>query len=167
MLIWRNEDLDSALELRIDELGMGRTVLVLHGGGGPVTVAGLATHLAEHNHVLAPTLPGWNGTARPDWLTGVDDLAMLYLAELKRRGLSDVTVVGSSMGGWITADMAVRDLGGLIGRIVLVDAVGVEVPSESVADFFSLTPRGVAEHAYHEPDKFFSSPQRCRPISSG
>lgn len=141
-----------------DERGSGRPVLVLHGGGGPVTVAPISEHLAKSMHVLTPTHPGWNGTARPEWLTGVDDLAMLYLRELKRRGLRDVTVIGSSMGGWVALEMAVRDLGGFIGRLVIVDAVGVEVPGETIADFFALTPRGVAEHAYHEPDKFYVDP---------
>ena len=114
----------SDMELKLDEQGSGKPVLVLHGGGGPVTVAGLAAHLAEHNRVLAPTHPGWNGTARPEWVSGVDDLAMLYLRVLKERGLRDVTVVGSSMGGWIALEMAVRDLGGLIDRVVIVDGVG-------------------------------------------
>jgi pimeloyl-ACP methyl ester carboxylesterase len=93
----------TALELKIDELGGGRPVLVLHGGGGPATVAGLAAHLAERNHVLLPTHPGWNGVPRPDRLDSIEDLAMLYLRELQRRGWRDVLVVGSSVGGWIGA----------------------------------------------------------------
>ncbi len=150
--------MSDAVELNMDVQGTGRPVLVLHGGGGPATVAPIAVHLAETMHVLTPTHPGWNGTARPEWLNGVDDLAILYLRELKRRGLSDVTVIGSSMGGWVALEMAVRDLGGLIGRIVVVDGVGVEVPGETMADFFALTPRGIAEHSYHEPDKFYVDP---------
>lgn len=142
----------------IDERGSGRPVLVLHGGGGPMTVAPISEHLRKSMHVLTPTHPGWNGSARPNWLAGVDDLAMLYLRELKRRGLRDVTVIGSSMGGWIALEMAVRDIAGLIGRIIVVDAVGVEVPGETLADFFALTPRGIAEHAYHEPNKFYADP---------
>ena len=138
-------------------------MLVLHGGGGPITVAGLAAHLAQSMHVLTPTHPGWDGTVRPDLISGVDDLAMLYLRTLKERGLRDVTVVGSSMGGWIALEMAVRDLGGLVGKLVIVDGVGAEIAGQPGADFFSLTPRGVAEHAYHEPDKFFVDPATLPP----
>jgi pimeloyl-ACP methyl ester carboxylesterase len=32
-----------------------------------------------------------------------------------------------------------------------------------MADFFSLTPRGIAEHAYHEPDRFFVDPATLPP----
>lgn len=151
------------IELTMSEAGAGTPVLVLHGGGGPATVAGLAEHLAQQHHVLAPTHPGWNGTSRPDWLSGIDDLAMVYLAELRRRGLRDVSLVGSSVGGWLAAEMAVRDLGGLIGRLVVIDGVGVEVPGEVPVDFFSLTPRGIAEHSYHDPDRFFVDPATLPP----
>jgi pimeloyl-ACP methyl ester carboxylesterase len=153
----------SGVEVTVDEQGSGRPVLVLHGGGGPFTVANISAHLAPSRQVLTPTHPGWNGTARPEWLTGVDDLAMLYLRLLKQRGLRDVAVVGSSMGGWIAAEMAVRDLGDIIGGLVLVDMVGVEVPGETIVDFFSLTPRGIAEHSYHQPDKFFVDPATLPP----
>ena len=151
------------VELKLDGQGSGKPILMLHGGGGPVTIAGLAAHLAQGAHVLTPTHPGWNGTARPDWLSGVDDLAMLYLRLLKERGLRDVTVVGSSMGGWTALEMAVRDTAGLIGRLTIVDGVGVEVPGEKIVDFFALTPRGVAEHSYHEPDRFFVDPATLPP----
>lgn len=151
------------IDVKIEEIGSGRDVLVLHGGGGPVTVAGLAAHLGQSAHVLTPTHPGWNGTERPEWIAGVDDLAMLYLRLLRDRGMRDVTVVGSSMGGWIALEMAVRDLAGLIGRIVVIDGIGIEVAGMPGADFFSLTPRGVAEHAYYEPDKFFVDPATLPP----
>src|SRR3954447_21213889 len=130
MLIERREMARTALDLKIDEMGQGRPVLVLHGGGGPATVQGLAAHLSENNHVLLPTHAGWNGVPRPEWLMSIEDLAMLYLRELKRRNLTDVLVVGSSIGGWLGAEMAWRDLGGLIGKLVIIDGTGVVVPDE-------------------------------------
>jgi len=146
------------LDLRLAEGGAGRPVLVLHGGGGPRTVAGIAQHLEASHHVLMPTHPGWNGTPRPDWLDSVDELAMLYLRLLAQRGLRDVLVIGSSVGGWLAAQMALRDVSGLVGRIALVDAVGIDLPEHPMPDFFSLTPREIAEHSYHDPDRFLVDP---------
>src|SRR3954470_18336058 len=143
------------LDVTLAEVGEGKVVLVLHGGGGPVTVAPIAAHLSQTMHTITPTHPGWNGTVRPEWLTGIDDLAMIYLRLLKDRGYCDVTVIGSSIGGWLAAEMAVRDTAGLIGRLVVINGTGIMVPGVAVADFFSLTPRGIAEHAYHDPDKFY------------
>ncbi|MFJ4809270.1 alpha/beta fold hydrolase [Streptomyces longwoodensis] len=136
----------------------GRPVLVLHGGGGPATVAPMAEHFAATAPVLLPTHPGWNGTPRPDHFLRVADLAAAYLDLLHERDLSDVLVVGSSLGGWIAAEMATMDTGSRISGVALVDAVGIEVADAPAQDFFALDARGVAEHAYHEPEHFYRDP---------
>ncbi|MFE7858917.1 alpha/beta fold hydrolase [Streptomyces sp. NPDC057403] len=137
----------------------GRPVLVLHGGGGPATVAGLARHFSSAGApTLAPVHPGWDGTPRPDWCTGIDDLALSYLHLLEDSDLTDVVVVGSSLGGWIAAEMAVRDNAGRIGGLVLIDAVGIDVESEPITDFFALDPRAAAEYSWHDPDRFYADP---------
>jgi pimeloyl-ACP methyl ester carboxylesterase len=146
------------LSLTLSEAGAGRPVLLLHGGGGPATVAGLAEHLSRIAHTLTPVHPGWNGTHRPAWLTGIDDLALAYLNILHERRLRDVLVVGSSLGGWTAAEMAVRDSAGTITGLVLIDAVGVEVEAEPITDFFALDARGVAEHSWHDPDRYHLDP---------
>ncbi|MER5808816.1 alpha/beta fold hydrolase [Streptomyces sp. NPDC002033] len=151
----RTVTLHNGLTALLTEAGQGRPALVLHGGGGPATVAGIAEHLARTRHVLTPTHPGWNGTPRPDGPSGVAGLAAGYLRHLQDRGLRDVLVIGSSLGGWIAADMAVRDTGAdTIGGLVLIDAVGVRIEGEPITDFFALDARGVAEHSYHDPDRF-------------
>lgn len=146
------------LSLTLSEAGAGRPVLVLHGGGGPATVAGLAGHLSGAAHTITPVHPGWDGTHRPAWLTGVDDLALAYLHLLRARGLRDVLLVGSSLGGWTAADMAVRDSEGRISGLVLIDAVGVHVDTEPITDFFALDARGVADHSWHDSDRFYVDP---------
>ncbi|GHD42732.1 alpha/beta fold hydrolase [Streptomyces galbus] len=136
----------------------GRPVLVLHGGGGPATVTPIAEHLAATAPVLLPTHPGWNGTPRPDHFLRVADLATAYLDLLRERDLSDVLVIGSSLGGWIAAEMSAADTESRISGTVLVDAVGIEVDDAPVQDFFALDARGVAEHAYHDPERFYRDP---------
>lgn len=120
----------------------GRPVLVLHGGGGPTTVAPLAEHFAATAQVLLPTHPGWNGTPRPGHFLRVADLAAAYLDLLRERDLSDVLVIGSSLGGWIAAEMATADTGSRISGIALVDAVGIDVDEAPAQDFFALDARG-------------------------
>ncbi|MCZ7437901.1 alpha/beta hydrolase [Micromonospora sp. WMMC241] len=151
------------LTLTVSEAGHGRPVLLLHGGGGPTTVAPLGRHLARRAQTITPVHPGWDGTQRPSWLTGIDDLALAYLHLLHDRGLRDVLVVGSSLGGWIAAEMAVRDTAGLVTGLVLVDAVGIDVPGEPIQDFFALDPRSLAEHAWHDPDRFPVDPAALAP----
>ena len=141
--------------------GTGRPFLILHGGGGPQTVSGFAELLAAERpaRVITPTHPGFAGTPRPGSLTSVAGLAELYVALLEELDIRDATVVGNSIGGWIAAEMALLDTARVSG-FVLVDAVGIEVPGHPVVDFFSLNPRQVAEHSYHDPDRFGMDPTK-------
>jgi pimeloyl-ACP methyl ester carboxylesterase len=150
--------LGSDLEITLTESGTGRPVLILHGGGGPFTVAGIAGHLAETMHTITPTHPGWSGTDRPEWFTGIDDLALAYLQYLEDKDLSNVLVIGSSMGGWIGSEMAVRDGAGLISGLILIDGVGIKVDAQPIRDFFALDARGVAKYAWHDSDRFYVDP---------
>ncbi|MEU3857047.1 alpha/beta fold hydrolase [Streptomyces sp. NPDC028722] len=142
-----------------------RTALVLHGGGGPQTVAPIVGHLAASMHAFAPTHPGWNGTPRPDSITSVADLAAGYLARLLDHKEHDVVLIGSSIGGWIALEMAVQAAhderyAGLIGAVVDIDGVGVVIAGEPVADFFALDARGLAEAAWHDPERGYVDPAR-------
>jgi pimeloyl-ACP methyl ester carboxylesterase len=154
----RTVTLGSDLGITFTESGTGRPVLILHGGGGPFTVAGLAGHLAETMHTIVPTHPGWNGTDRPEWFSGIDDLAMAYLHYLEDNDLRNVLVIGSSMGGWIGSEMAVRDGAGRITGLVLIDGVGIKVDAHPIRDFFALDARGVARYAWHDADRFYVDP---------
>jgi pimeloyl-ACP methyl ester carboxylesterase len=154
----------STVEVSVTERGEGHPFLLLHGGGGPLTVNGFADLLAAQRpaRVITPTHPGFGGTPRPDWLATVPGLAALYIALLAELGLRDVTVIGNSIGGWIAAEMALLDTSRISG-FVLVDAVAIAVPGHPIADFFSLTPRQVAELSYHDPDRFGIDPSKLAP----
>ncbi|MFJ7288480.1 alpha/beta fold hydrolase [Curtobacterium sp. NPDC098951] len=140
-----------------------RTALVLHGGGGPQTVATIAQHLAPSFHVLAPTHPGWDGTDRPAEIDSVGALATSYLDGLVAEGLHDVVLVGSSIGGWLALEMALRAAAdhryaGVVGAVVDIDGVGAVVEGEPIADFFALDARGLAEVAWHDPERGHRDP---------
>ena len=130
--------------------GVGRPVLLLHGGGGPATVAALATALAAEHRVLTPTYPGFDGTPRPLWLSSITSLAEFYVELLTTLGLDDVLVIGSSMGGWIGCEIAMRASERVAG-LVLIDAVGIAVPGEAVANVFALSPRELMQLSFHDP----------------
>jgi pimeloyl-ACP methyl ester carboxylesterase len=147
------------VELTLEERGEGRATLVLHGGAGPQSVAAFAQLLAEtgRNRVLVPTHPGFGGTFRPKGLDNVAGLAALYIGLLDDLGLEDVTVVGNSVGGWIAAEMAL--LGSpRISRMVLLDAVGIEVEGHSVADVSGLSLPEIQALSFHDPARFRVDP---------
>ncbi len=154
-------DRTGSVQVTVSDRGEGQPFLLLHGGGGPLTVNGFADLLAVERHarVVTPTHPGFGGTPRPDRLNSITGLAALYGALLVELDLTDVTVVGNSIGGWVAAEMALLDTT-RIRCFVIVDGVGIDVPGHPIADFFSLTPRQVAEASYHDPDRFGIDPTK-------
>jgi pimeloyl-ACP methyl ester carboxylesterase len=156
-----------SVDLTVEEQGTGRPFLLLHGGGGPQSVAPFAELLAERGpaHVITPVHPGFAGTERPDALNTVGELAELYVGLLEEMGLREVTVVGNSLGGWIAAEMAQLGSTDRLGTVVLVDAVGIDVPGHPVVDFFSLTMPEVFERSYYEPAKFAIDPSTLPPAA--
>ncbi len=138
------------LQLTVDQRGEGRPVLLLHGGGGPPSMGPLPAALSEEFEVIAPVHPGFAGTPRPQWYVGIDDIALTYLQLLEQRDLHDVLVIGSSIGGWIAAEMAVREHERIAGT-VLLNAVGINVEGIELADFFSLTPQQLTAYSFHDP----------------
>ena len=146
----------------VTERGSGRPILLLHGGAGPFSVAGFAELLsAEPARVLTPVHPGFDGTPRPAELTTIRSLAAVYAQFLRDLDLTDVCVVGNSIGGWIAAELALAESSAAdprVSSVVLVDAVGLEVDGAPMPDYFSLTRDQVFDLAYFDPDAFRIDP---------
>ena len=168
--VTRTIELPRGLSLTIDEYGEnneGTAVLMLHGGAGPRSMAGFAAGMSEHAYVVVPTHPGFDGTPRPDWADTVADLAGAYLDLIDALGLTGVLVAGSSVGGWIAAEMGLRDNHGRISALVLLGATGItpEPPLE-IADPARIGPVRTGELAFHKPElrldvASLSEPQRA------
>jgi pimeloyl-ACP methyl ester carboxylesterase len=147
------------IELTGRRAGKGAPILMLHGAGGPRSILEAGDRLAKSFDVIRPTHPGFADCAEVERIDTVDDLAYLYLDLLDELKLNDVTVMGFSLGGWITAEMAVKSTA-RIGRIILVDAVGVKfggADSDELADLFSIPPSDMLKLTYHDP-KFAPDP---------
>lgn len=147
------------VELTVEVRGAGEPVLVLHGGAGPQSVAGFAQLLADTGDrlVFTPTHPGFGGTPRPGELNSVARLAALYVSLLDDLGLDDVTVIGNSVGGWIAAEMVLLQTP-RISRLVLLDAVGIGVEGQPVADVAGLSVPEIQALSFHDPGPFRVDP---------
>jgi len=150
-------------DLHFAQAGTGRPVLILHGGAGPASVKTLADHFSKTMHTIVPTHPGWDGTARPESLSTIGELAERYVQYLAETDLHDVLVVGSSIGGWIAAEMAVRDQGKRIGALVLIDAMGIAVDGEPILNVFEIAPPGIFEATFYDAAKFAPPPAAMTP----
>jgi len=116
----------AGVRLELEEQGQGRPLLFLHPGEGLQPRRGWIEALAKHFRVIAPHHPGFGGSDLPDWIGTVDDLAYLYLDLARDLALQGAILAGSSFGGWIAAEMAVRDTRRFAG-LVLADPLGIKV----------------------------------------
>ena len=88
-------------------------------------------------------------------MRGVGDIAYLYLDLLDRLALDDVLLVGSSFGGWLALEIAVRSTARL-GRLVLIDSLGVKFGGRDeaeIADIYALSADEAVRRTFADPSK--------------
>jgi pimeloyl-ACP methyl ester carboxylesterase len=149
------------------ETGTGQPVLLLHGGAGPFSVAAFAALMSAADYrVIVPVHPGFDGTPRPAELSSIAGVAAVYAALLRALDLTDVRVIGNSIGGWVAAELALAESAAAdcrVSSVVLVDAAGLQLDTAPVPDFFSLTLDRVAELSYFNPAEFRIDPAALPP----
>jgi pimeloyl-ACP methyl ester carboxylesterase len=106
--------------------GSGQPLLYLHGAGAGGRWLGFQQRLAQRFDVIAPTHPGHAGAPPAEWIEHISDLAFHYLDLLDTLGLARVHLVGSSLGGWIGAELATM-ASDRLASLVLIDPVGIKV----------------------------------------
>jgi len=141
-----------SLDITVSDWEGDRAFLLLHGGGGPLTMAGFAQLLSQREgaRVLLPTHPGFAGTPRPDELVSTRALAAAYVALLESLDLTGVTLVGNSFGGWLAAEIALLGSDRVTG-LVIVNAVGIDVPGHPPTSVAGLSAIELAELSFHDP----------------
>jgi pimeloyl-ACP methyl ester carboxylesterase len=121
--------------IRLMRGGTGAPLVFLHGSGGIGIWLPCMARLAKTFDVIAPEHPGFGLSDTPGWLDNVGDLANFYLDFLEQLDLQGVHLVGSSLGGWIAAELAVRNASRL-ASLTLIGAAGIYVDDVPQVDSF-------------------------------
>ena len=127
-------------------------LVFLHGAGGHTGLMGFLDALAEDFAVYAPEHPGFGRSDDPAWLDEVGDLAYFYLDFLQRLGLDRVHLIGTSLGGWIAAELAVRNQTRL-ASLTLVCAVGITANGRPIDDIFRMPVEENLRRFYADPER--------------
>jgi pimeloyl-ACP methyl ester carboxylesterase len=133
--------------------GTGPPLLFLHGGDYVAQNRAFLDRLARRFRIIAPRHPGFGATARPGWFRTVHDIAFLYLDLLDRLDLNETVLVGSSFGGWVGLEIAVR-CEARLGRLVLIDSLGIKFggrEDRDIADIYVLPAEEVVRRLFVEP----------------
>jgi pimeloyl-ACP methyl ester carboxylesterase len=147
------------IRLEIVDRGAGRPFVFLHPGEGLDVRAPVLDRLMALGRVIAPSHPGFGASDLPAEFTSVDDLAYCYLDLFDALSLRDAVLIGASFGGWIAAEIAVRNTRHL-SHLVLADTLGARFSTDpatvEIADFFSLTRTEVERRALVNPARWRS-----------
>lgn len=133
--------------LAVRQGGSGEPVLLLHGHFATRRWTPFHAALAERFHVVAPEAPGFGQSPSPAWVTGRDDVVLLYRELLDVLGLDAVHVVGYGLGAWLAADLAVWNPTRVRSLSVLAP-FGLRVVGSPVADVFVMDPARFPEAYY-------------------
>jgi pimeloyl-ACP methyl ester carboxylesterase len=137
--------------IRLMRGGTGAPLLLLHGGGGAGIWLPCMARLAKKFDVIAPEHPGFGASDTPEWLDTIADLANYYLEFLDELDLRGVHLVGSSLGGWIAAELAVRNSSRL-ASLTLIGAAGIHVDGVEQFDTFLSSDEQRIRAMFHDQD---------------
>jgi len=145
----------AGIALDIEMRGTGRPLLFLHPGEGLQPHRPWLDLLSQRYRVIAPHHPGWGNSALPNWCNSVDDLAYLYLDLVGALELRDAILVGACFGGWIAAEMMVRDTQ-RVACLVLADPLGIKVGGvldRDIADMHAIPRDDYLRLAWADPSR--------------
>ncbi len=138
--------------IRLFRGGSGQPLVFLHGAGGHTGWMAFLEELATRFAVFAPEHPGFGRSDDPPWLDEMADLAYFHLDLLKALGLERVHLMGTSLGGWVAAEMAVSNTARL-ASLTLVGAVGITAGGEPIPDIFRMPVEENLRRFYADPER--------------
>ena len=101
--------------------------------------------------MIAPEHPGFGVSDDPPWLDRVSDLAYFYLDLIGVLKLDRVHLMGTSLGGWIAAELAIRNTSRL-ASLTLTCAVGILANDGTpMDDIFRMSAEENARRFYFDP----------------
>jgi pimeloyl-ACP methyl ester carboxylesterase len=109
-------------------------ILLLHGlNGHSGTWRKNIPTLSQERRVIAPSLPPWQGSTESD---DISAYVRMVVSLIEKLGLSKLSIVGNSMGGWIAMKIAQLQPH-LVESLVLEDSAGVSNDSDAMKDIDS------------------------------
>jgi pimeloyl-ACP methyl ester carboxylesterase len=136
--------------LSLLEYGAGPALLYLHGSGDQGDLLPVHRDLGTHLRVLRPDLPGFGASDDLPPGARVHDIALLMAGLLDELRIAEAIVFGSSLGGWVAADLAATRPS-LVSKLLLVAPAGMRPPGGPVVDQFTMSPGELVDATFRDP----------------
>ena len=136
-------------EISIKRKGKGKKVLFLHGGRGAPVWLPFMEELSNKFELYVPEHPGYGQSDTPEWLDKMEDVGYFYLELIEHFKMQDIHLVGSSIGGWIAAEMCIRNTN-KIKSLVLAAPAGLSLQRQYGLDPFISTDDEFTRNAFYD-----------------
>src|SRR5580704_6515685 len=120
-------------KIQLHKGGKGKPILYLHSFIGESGSRPFLELMAREFTIYAPVQPGFGRSEGLEKIDRIEDLVFFYVDLIGSLGLDQCMVVGSSIGGWLAAEIAVHHPR-LIEKLVLVDACGLDLSNARLAE---------------------------------
>lgn len=142
----------AGIDLEVFDSGEGTPLLWLHDEEGFLPDEPYVRWIGGKRRFVAPSHPGFGRSPLPDWLQSPDDIAHVYLEMLDRLSVGQFDLAGSSIGGWIAAEIVTK-IPERVRRLVMIGPVGVKTGAQDqldVPDLFALPAAEVADLMFRD-----------------
>src|SRR4051812_37430335 len=131
----REELTINGIKTVIHTAGKGDPLVLFHGAG---TVDGFdfAEPWADRFRVIAPYHPGFGESGDDPTFTEIHDYVMHYLELFDALKIDKLSLVGSSMGGYLAAKFA-SEHGHRVKKLVMIAPYGLHVPEHPTIDLIA------------------------------
>lgn len=138
------------IETSVQRGGRGEPLLYLHSASAESSSWNEAFEgLAKKLDVIAPVHPGFPGSGGLQRINGIADLVLHCVDLMNALSLPCAHIVGSSLGGWIGAEIASL-YPERVSSLVLVDAAGLWLDEAPMLEVFGLLPGDLAERLFYD-----------------
>lgn len=150
----KQEWIVNGLPTRVLAAGEGPAILFIHGTGGSGKVwFNQMRRFESAFRVIAPDLPGYGQTPLPEFIRSIDDYPAFVLALMDAMGLEKAVLVGNSMGGRVSLQLAL-DHPERVSGLVLLNSSGLKLPGIPTVNVREMAPEEFASRL------FFRSPEQ-------
>jgi pimeloyl-ACP methyl ester carboxylesterase len=149
--------------LHVRSRGSGPPIVFLQGFDVAFRDDRFLEELSHHHEVIVPDHPGFGHSDSPSWFRSIGDAAYFYLDILTElSGGGPVHLMGASLGGWLAAEIAVRDTSN-IRSLIQIGPAGVRKKDAVIGDPFIRSPEAGADAMFANGDR---ARELRRPIDS-
>ncbi len=131
--------------------GDGPPLVYLHSAGGETEWLPLHEKLAEQFQVYLPAHPGFALSEGLDEIDDIHDMTWHYADLFDELGLTNVPVVGFSLGAWIGVELAILRPE-LVSKLVMIDAAGLHLDGAPMAELFIDDLDKLRKLLFYDPD---------------